>query len=204
MLELTTLTEGFVEFELPGGSPAISLKRLGMAADESMWSAVRFPAGFFRAGPVYLAVEEAYLMIEGEIFYSGLSSPAGSYTVIPAGAPRVNTRTEEASLALVRFDGMPRWLDRPPPGPVPEVRIEEGHGRANGLSGSWVPLGFHGSVVVVRIAGDALPEEHSGAVLLSLTDMVLVEIEAREPWPGLAPPFVAWIRSTGSSCPSTA
>lgn len=203
MLEPNSLTEGFFEFELPGGSPAILLKRLGTAADGSMWSAVRFPAGFFRAGPVYLAVEEAYFMLEGEIFYSGLCSPAGSYTVIPAGAARLNTRTEQASMAVARFDGAPKWLERPPQGPVGGIHTETGRGRTDGPLGPWVPLGSHGSVAVGKLT-ESVPDEHPGAVLVSLTDLVVVEVAADEQPPSLTPPIVAWVPTANPSRAVTA
>lgn len=195
MLEGSDLVTGFVEWELPGGRPPIGLKRLGVAGDGSVWSVVRFPAEFRRPGAVYLGVEEGYLMLEGELFYSAVSTPVGTYTVIPEGAARVDTHTKTASRAIVRFGGPPRWLDGPPPVPASPIRSWRGGGRQEGPLGSWEPFSQHGTVAVGKMRHLSLPGGHPGAVLVSLTDEFIIEVEAGGRPPELTPPIVAWVSS---------
>ncbi len=97
--------------ELPGSNLPVGLYRFGSDASGGYYVLVRFPAGWSRSGCWRLAVREEYLLIEGELDFTGNRTRTNDFVVIPAGSPRVDTMTAAGALALARFDGPPDWLD---------------------------------------------------------------------------------------------
>lgn len=193
-IEWKKITQGFQSIKLPGGSSSISLLRLGQASDGSYWSVVKFPKGYHRADSVFLGVEEGYLMIEGVLKYSGISSPQGSYTVIPAEVARVETHTDEEAIAIARFSGKPFWVEKPKQKPIKAIEVklivsESNIGSSSDRDASTIT---HASTKVAYLKDKSQFADYQGAVIYSLTDSVIVEILEGESFPNLNKPFIIW------------
>ncbi|GEM_PF-6173671 len=178
---------------LPGANLDVGLRFLGGDPEGPYWMAVVFPPGFHRPGGPAVDVTEGYFVLRGELRYSGVVSPAHSYTVIPPGSPRVDTRTEVPTVAVARFATQPRWSDvGDPDAPPPVVTTAEGPPAATPLGPGWT-LGAHDGMTVVLV-----PETTSEAVaadcfLLSLTDGSTTVVAAGENPPPMPGPIGAWI-----------
>ena len=194
-LEMTKFTDGFQSINLPGGTPSVSIRRIGEASDGSLWTAVRIPQGFSRETSVFLNVEESYITLEGELLYSGIQTPTNSYTIIPAGAARTQTRTNKNVLAIARFSKKPMWLKNAPVDkklPIKSVPIN-----ANKLElgpiGPWHFILNQGDMQVGYLKN--LPQQRLtyGCIFLSLSDHIIVEVLKDDIPPQLKGPILAWV-----------
>ncbi len=171
------------------------MARLGIAADGSAWTVVRFPPGFTRPGAAYLDVEEGYLTLEGDLAYSGLETPTDTYTVIPAGTPRIHTHTRHATLAVARFDRPPSWLLDEPESPTAPIACYplSGGSPVAGPAGRWHPIVRHGRVRVGRLAGGSSTVVQGAVILVDVGRRTIMELREGDEVPGdLGGPVVAW------------
>ncbi len=189
------ITEGFQSIKLPGSSLSISLLRLGQASDGSYWSVVKFPKGYHRSDSVFLGVEESYLMVKGVLKYSGISSPKGSYTIIPAEVARVKTQANEEVIAIARFSDKPFWIDKPKQKSIKmievnHIEVESNNDKSLDRNHSIIT---YDSIKVAYLKKKPEFITDQGIIVYSLTDSVIVEVLEGEIFPRLNAPFIIWM-----------
>jgi len=161
---------------MPGANRQLDLLRLDSPPDRFSILG-RFPAGFERTVPGGYAAAEEFLVLDGELELEGRLLRRGDLTVVPAGYPRTEMRTEQGCLVLAWFGGLPdfRPHDELPPCDVPvtTVRVDaDGELPASPVA-SWargeVPAG---DAPVEVITADLTRWTRSGAPAPGAGDLV--------------------------------
>ncbi len=98
-------------YEMPGGRPAVAIRRLATDERGASWSAVRFPPGFRRPQPGWYPADEEFLVLDGAISVSGVVHAAGGYAFLPAGYLRIDTFSNRGALAVAWFSDRPIWRE---------------------------------------------------------------------------------------------
>ncbi len=177
---------------LPGANLDVGLKLLGGDPQGPYWMAVVFPAGFHRPGGPAIDITEGYFVLQGELRYSGVVSPRLSYTVIPPGAPRTDTRTDEPTVAVARFSRQPTWSESgSPEAGVVDVHIPAGPPVATRLGPGW-DLGDHDGVGVVLLESPLDEPVPVDTFVLSLADGTAHSVAAGTTPPDMEGPVGAW------------
>lgn len=180
---------------LPGANLDVGLEFLGGDPEGPYWMAVVFPPGFRRPGSPAVDTAEGYFVLEGELHFSGVVSPSGSYTLIPPGAARVDTGTEVPTTAVARFGRRPNWLEsgNPEAGPI-SVTEPDGPVRPTPLGHGW-ELASHDGVRVLMVESLTTGPSPVGAYVVSLADGTAVSVAEGEIPPQLSGPIGAWVPS---------
>jgi hypothetical protein len=99
---------------MPGANAPVQLARIPHGDLGGFAALVRFPPGWSRPAAGYYAVEEQFVLIEGDLGFNGTIWRAGSSACIPARRVRAASHSPSGCLALVWFAGPPRWIPGEP------------------------------------------------------------------------------------------
>jgi hypothetical protein len=113
-VSLTAPDLPWTDFGIPASAPPVRLVRLHAdAVTGASLLLVRFPEGWQRPAAGHYACGEEFVVLDGELWVSGVRYSSGHCGWLPAGAPRHDSAAPAGALAVAWFAGPPRWTGDP-------------------------------------------------------------------------------------------